>query len=853
MTESVGIAAAREEIASLDKLAQGVAAKIKEYASHNSLGAAGSPSDLEVGEVRHNLRKSYEELAHHVYGRTVMGSDIDEDGKPKRAFLYRITQANVSFLENGCSIIARNSPLATQLITARPGDERELALNGRERFLDVQEVRTFDGPTSLISAHLRPDFQAMSLNRVGLTRPVVLERLRATIGIQVPPPPAPDLPAASSEAARVMPARPIPEPAVTSEPPEAKTEAAAAVPIAAVAKARLDVAWLVDWAGIYLGESENQSLGHQFFTRTTSAQERALNNPRGLTLVEGIAGAGKTSVALGRLKFFSNFGTGEYLGEYGLQNAPVADFAPVGMIGFVLSHSLKRYLRDTASALDLERMPIQDFDEFRMELATQYGLTKAFRLKKSGIAAVRTRMAWIYAADAACAKVAGAALRRAVARLREAPDEVRRSIFALADELQRANPEPGRLHLHGLAGRVARSVFEIEAQGREAATLERHQHSNARERERAIRRDAASFERRAVSPVARRLLQELVVSDLFVTAVERDDFPVLVQRSFQSVGSVDPALRTDIDAGVDGLRRLLADKDEEDGRRCLIEGDLVVIAALAGLVADGFDNPEVQAGTLSHLYDMRRRTAVFIDEVQDFTEAQVFLMGLSASGHYNQITVSGDRFQRLQVDGATAYDHLFPLVPRGQHNRPVFLDVNFRQREPLEALSSGVRRVLQGDERLALGSGSMPAPLHVYGERTSMARLIRKRLKGVPAHATVAVICANKTDAKVWLELLADDLESEHRPARLSEREALTRRFDVHFTDARETKGLEFNVVIVPDLGAFALDTSTGRNELYVALSRAKNSLLLGCAEEKTSRPELADLARAGLLGTTAA
>src|SRR5207237_956010 len=159
--------------------------------------------------------------------------------------------------------------------------------------------------------------------------------------------------------------------------------------------------------------------------------------------------------------------------------------------------------------------------------------------------------------------------------------------------------------------------------------------------------------------------------------------------------------------------------------------------------------------------------AIFIDEVQDFTESQIFLMGLSVSERYSQITLSGDRYQRLQAEGAVSYEHLFPLVSRTQQNRPIFLDINFRQRDELAALSSGIREKLQNDRRIATTIGP-PAALHVYTDRAAMARLILKRIKSIPSHATAAVICGSKTDARAWFELLEEDLAAEHRPARLS-------------------------------------------------------------------------------------
>ena len=67
--------------------------------------------------------KGYEELADHCYGRTVLGKEIDDDGRAKSQFTYRITQANVGYVEGSCYVLARNSPIASKLVTANPGDE----------------------------------------------------------------------------------------------------------------------------------------------------------------------------------------------------------------------------------------------------------------------------------------------------------------------------------------------------------------------------------------------------------------------------------------------------------------------------------------------------------------------------------------------------------------------------------------------------------------------------------------------------------------------------------------------------------------------------------------------------------
>lgn len=238
--------------------------------------------------------------------------------------------------------------------------------------------------------------------------------------------------------------------------------------------------------------------------------------------------------------------------------------------------------------------------------------------------------------------------------------------------------------------------------------------------------------------------------------------------------------------------------------------------------------------------------ASFIDEVQDFTELEVFLMGMTVKAEYNQITLSGDQCQQLQSNGTKSYGHLFPF-PRAQHNRSIFLDRNFRQRDQLSALSAGFRRALQEDERINLRQIDAAA-LYTFTSKPTMAGLIFKRIRSVNPYATVALIVPTADEAKEWFDMLNDDLATGHRPALLSRRDDLTRRVDIHFTDVYETKGLEFDVVIVPNLGSFALDTDIGRNQAYVAVSRAKYALLLGCNEEQLRRPEICTLVEHKLL-----
>ncbi len=816
MTDPIDKVAAVEEVAVLDKLSKGVGAKLREFLWE--FGPIGGDVDVGLLNIRHEMRKGYEELAHHVYGRSSLGRVTDIDGNFKRNFVFRLTQANVSFLDDGCQVIPRNSPRASELITAEPGSEIEISIRNGFEYLEVDQVRTFDGAVGLLVPGRKPDFRRMTICQRNQAKPVVVEYLRA----------------ATQENACIE--------------AEEGTQHL---------RADGDPTWLTDWSGVYLASAEIMSLGHEFFTRTTSAQECALNVPRGLTFVEGVAGAGKTSVALGRLKFFANFATGEHVNDYGLGAAPLEDFSAAGMMGYVLSHSLKRYLRDTANALDLQRLPIKDFDEFRLGLVAEYGLKTAFRSRKAPTPPVRTRVTWIYAVDATAACVAADRFRSLATRAPNISENLREHLLRFTERLRLSKPSGGNLHLDALATKVVQFVRSVELDEIEAeiakqfdVAMRGESRRDVERRERAmsaaLARAQKAFEKRPLSPFINSLLASLRADQLYIAAVSTPDFPSFVKEAFETSSSVTSEELLAVGDAVSSLQLLLAEKDE-DGRPSLTEGDLLTVIAVGGLVANGFEQTGVAGSGLKHLYDMRRHTAVFIDEVQDFNDVQIFLMGMSANGAYNQITLSGDRFQQLHATGAQEYAPLFPFVPRAQINKQVVLDVNFRQREALAALSEGFRKELQGDERVKPARFE-PAVLHTFEDRQQMAKRIFKRIKAVPELATAAVICAGKADARLWFELLEEDLGSEHRPPLISVRDSLTRRFDIHFTDALEAKGLEFDVVVVPDVGAFKLSDALGRNHLYVALSRAKHSLFVGCHDAAIQSEGVAKLIASGLM-----
>jgi DNA helicase IV len=158
--------------------------------------------------------------------------------------------------------------------------------------------------------------------------------------------------------------------------------------------------------------------------------------------------------------------------------------------------------------------------------------------------------------------------------------------------------------------------------------------------------------------------------------------------------------------------------------------------------------------------------------------------------------------------------------------------------------------VILGDKRIDPETevASNTATIYRYAERDRFVEFVLKRIRSLPHHATIAVITPTVNEAQAWFDLLGEDLNAYHRAALMSRRDDLTKRVNIHFTEVRETKGLEFDAIIVPSLDSFELGSPIGRNQAYVAITRAKHALMIGCATDHVDRPELELLEKSGLI-----
>lgn len=270
---------------------------------------------------------------------------------------------------------------------------------------------------------------------------------------------------------------------------------------------------------------------------------------------------------------------------------------------------------------------------------------------------------------------------------------------------------------------------------------------------------------------------------------------------------------------------------EQLQKRQLTDSDIDLLLCLAHVVGIGFKNAPQALSEPSFFQ------AVFIDEVQDFTEQQVYLMAQQARGEYRAVTVVGDTAQKLHNGLAIDIPACFPTetIPIVQ------LTENLRQLEApgLAWFSACFRAELQDGLTGTHPTGALAERMSEHADRLRGPELVSidsaeeaveqiiEALSSVSPKHTVAVLLPDAEAAAKCFSACKDELSRRLIDAELSERVDLSRRHVRHYTTVANAKGLEFDVVVVPNLEEYDLDDSLQVNRLYVALTRARQKLVI--------------------------
>lgn len=275
----------------------------------------------------------------------------------------------------------------------------------------------------------------------------------------------------------------------------------------------------------------------------------------------------------------------------------------------------------------------------------------------------------------------------------------------------------------------------------------------------------------------------------------------------------------------------------------LADDDIDLLLCVGHLLSRG-----LKQGGLTSLREASFYQAVFVDEVQDFTEQQVFLMVEQANPKYRAITVVGDLAQKLHHGSTIDVRACFP----GHNVASAKLTENLRQTDaPGLALFSAIFRAqFHGDpmpsdamlERVAEAATPIARPQLVACPREAdMDAAIVETLLAAKRHQTVAVLFPTAEQASTSFQRLDARLRELLIDAELSEKVNLARRHVRHFADVANAKGLEFDVVVIANVDRFDLSDPSQVNRLYVGVTRARRSLAL-LSRKAPPSPKLAEL-----------
>jgi len=269
-------------------------------------------------------------------------------------------------------------------------------------------------------------------------------------------------------------------------------------------------------------------------------------------------------------------------------------------------------------------------------------------------------------------------------------------------------------------------------------------------------------------------------------------------------------------------------------QKSLTSHDIDLLLAIAQVMSRGAKELK---GSNSHLEEQENyfRT-VFIDEVQDFTEIQVFLMGRQVDQEYNSVTMVGDLYQQLYAGSASDPAKCFPY--QGSIDKTLLIENKRQEHRPkLMALTSVFRAEIQGDKRLQscleehkeiLRSNTRNqdeislVDLDFDSANDKIVELIKQQPKG----RTIAVVLPTTALAlKIEQRLHARLAEEDFRESYVATQVDLSKKYLVHFSSPEHIKGLEFDTLIMVGLEFIDWNKADELNKVYVCISRPRKQL----------------------------
>jgi DNA helicase II / ATP-dependent DNA helicase PcrA len=219
---------------------------------------------------------------------------------------------------------------------------------------------------------------------------------------------------------------------------------------------------------------------------------------------------------------------------------------------------------------------------------------------------------------------------------------------------------------------------------------------------------------------------------------------------------------------------------------------------------------------------------LFVDEVQDANPVALRVL-LELTGSDRSITLAGDVAQRTleEDDDAERFDWVTLLEGLGIEAAALSpLKVSYRSTAEITDFARGVLGPLAHDEIPETTRSGPPVELLRFssqGEAVAFLADALKQLHGDEPTANVALIARHAAQAEVYHQGLD---RAEVPNVRIVTEQDFTWNAGFDVTDVRQTKGLEFDEVVLLDTNASSYpENALARRMLYVGATRAAHQL----------------------------
>lgn len=311
-----------------------------------NIGNMNSGCEDGIIGIRSGQIAAYREYLIHAYGKSIRIRTELEGEK-----LLRLSQSAAIFTGENYNVATPNSPVGRLISIARVGQEDKSKVWGEYEVLDVCQFERYRG-TEVVSQ--RRNFAKMT--SIGTLQFVLVNLKQWLI----------DKLTVSEEPMQQQRPEQLEE---LLESEEQESAEILRVILGALPEDALQEP-VVPTPQPKHYDPQSISLSTWFYVNLSEKQYDAAHaRPKGLVVVEGIAGSGKTSVALGRTKALMQLSQLSRDDEHYIE-----DFVPEAQIGFVRTGELIQYLKDTCQQLELHHFPIKEYSDMQRELRHYWGL-----------------------------------------------------------------------------------------------------------------------------------------------------------------------------------------------------------------------------------------------------------------------------------------------------------------------------------------------------------------------------------------------------------------------------------------------------------------------------------------------